>query len=80
MVFKPGFKTLISQVYSPDDPHIDSDVQFGVTRALIGNYVCHDTPSDEFGFAAPWYSLDQRLVLEAGEARRPIAPIRGKAG
>jgi catechol 1,2-dioxygenase len=78
MVFKPGFKTLISQVYSPDDPNIDSDVQFGVTRALIGKYVRHDNPSDEFGFAAPWYSLDQRFVLEAGEARRPMAPIRGK--
>jgi protocatechuate 3,4-dioxygenase beta subunit len=79
MVFKPGFKTLISQVYSPDDPNIDSDVQFGVTRALIGNYIRHDEPSAELGFAAPWYALDQRFVLEAGEARRPIAPIRGKA-
>ena len=78
MVFKPGFKTLISQVYSPDDPNIDSDVQFGVTRALIGSYVRHHAPSAEHGFAAPWHSLDQRLVLEAGEARRPIAPIRGK--
>ena len=78
MVYKPGLKTLISQVYSPDDPNIDSDVQFGVTRALIGNYVRHDEPSAEHGFAAPWYSLDQRFVLEAGETRRPIAPIRGK--
>jgi protocatechuate 3,4-dioxygenase beta subunit len=79
MVFKSGFKTLVSQVYSPDDPHIDSDVQFGVTRALIGNYVRHDEPSGELGFAAPWYSLDQRFVLETGEARRPVAPIRAKA-
>jgi catechol 1,2-dioxygenase len=78
MVFKPGFKTLISQVYSPDDPHIDSDVQFGVTRALIGNYAKHDEASEKFGFVAPWYSLDQRFVLEAGESRRPVAPIRGK--
>ena len=79
MVYKSGFKTLISQVYSPDDPHIDSDVQFGVTRALIGDYVRHDEPSTEFGFASPWYSLDQRFTLESGEARRPMAPIRAKA-
>jgi protocatechuate 3,4-dioxygenase beta subunit len=79
MVYKPGFKTLISQVYVPDDEHIDSDVQFGVTRALIGNYIRHDEPSRELGFAAPWYSLDQRFRLEAGEARRPVAPIRAKA-
>jgi protocatechuate 3,4-dioxygenase beta subunit len=78
MVYKPGFKTLISQVYSPDDEHIDSDVQFGVTRALIGNYIRHDEPSPELGFAAPWYSLDQRFTLEGGEARRPVAPINAK--
>jgi protocatechuate 3,4-dioxygenase beta subunit len=79
MIYKPGFKTLISQIYTPDDEHIDSDVQFGVTRALIGDYVRHDEPSPELGFAAPWYSLDQRFTLEPGEARRPAAPIRAKA-
>ena len=79
MIYKPGFKTLISQIYVPDDEHIDSDVQFGVTRALIGNYIRHDEPSPELGLAAPWYSLDQRFLLERGEARRPVPPIRGKA-
>jgi catechol 1,2-dioxygenase len=79
MAYKAGFKTLISQIYSPDDPNIDSDVQFGVTRALIGDYVRHDEPSPELGFAAPWYSLDQHFTLERGEARRPEAPIRAKA-
>jgi catechol 1,2-dioxygenase len=38
---KEGFKTLISQLYVQDDKFIDSDVQFGVTRHLIGNYVLH---------------------------------------
>ena len=78
MIYKPGFKTLISQIYSPDDPHIDSDVQFGVTRALIGNYVCHHEPSPEMKLEAPWYSLDQQFRLEPGEARRPSPPIRAK--
>lgn len=79
LIVKPGFKTMISQIYVPDDEHIDSDVQFGVTRALLGDYVRHDEPSAEWGFAAPWYSLDQHFTLEPGEARRPIAPIRSKA-
>ena len=79
MIYKPGFKTLISQIYVPDDPHLDTDVQFGVTRALIGDYVRHDEPDARLGFAAPWYSLDQRFVLERGEARRPKPPIRSKA-
>jgi protocatechuate 3,4-dioxygenase beta subunit len=79
MIHKPGFKTLISQIYAPDDEHIDSDVQFGVTRAVIGDYIRHDEPAPELGFAAPWYSLNQRFTLEPGEARRPAAPIRSKA-
>jgi catechol 1,2-dioxygenase len=79
MVYKPGFRTLISQIYAPDDEHIDSDVQFGVTRTLIGNYLRHDEASTEWGFAAPWYSLDQRFTLEPGDARRPVAPVSAKA-
>jgi catechol 1,2-dioxygenase len=79
LVYKPGFKTLVSQVYVPDDEYIDSDVQFGVTRALLGDYVRHDEPEPGLGFAAPWYSLGQRLVLEPGEAYRPKPPIRSKA-
>ena len=79
MIYKPGFKTMISQIYAPDDEHINSDVQFGVTRALLGDYVRHDEPAAELGFTAPWYSLNQHFILEPGEARRPIAPIRSKA-
>ena len=77
LIYKPEFKTLISQVYVNDDERLDSDVQFGVTRALIGDYRRHDAASE--GLPAPWYSLDQRFVLEPGEARRPVAPIRAKA-
>ncbi len=79
MVHKPGFKTLISQIYVPDDPYLDSDVQFGVTRALIGNFIRHDVADPELDLAAPYYSLEQRLYLEPGEAGRPRAPIAAKA-
>jgi protocatechuate 3,4-dioxygenase beta subunit len=78
MIYKPGFKTLVSQIYVPDDEHIESDVQFGVTRALLGNYVRHDEPDASFGCKPPWYSLDQRFTLERGEARRPKPPIEAK--
>ena len=36
LIYKPGYKTHISQVYLPDDPNIETDVQFGVTRRLLG--------------------------------------------
>ncbi len=44
MIYKPSFKTLISQIYSPDDPHIDSDVQFGVTRLSLATTFAMTSP------------------------------------
>jgi catechol 1,2-dioxygenase len=77
LIFKPGYKTLISQVYDPADPHIDSDVQFGVTRALIGDFVRHDEPHPSApDVALPWYSLDHVYVMEPGEAMLPKPPIK----
>jgi protocatechuate 3,4-dioxygenase beta subunit len=72
MIYKPGFKTLISQLYVAGDPHLESDVQFGVTRALIGDFVRRNNAGGES------YSLEQVFTLEPGEARRPRAPVRGK--
>ena len=80
LAYKPGFKTLISQVYAPDDKHIDNDVQFGVTRHLIGNYVRHDgAPAPAPDVVGPWYSLEHTFVMELGESKLPKPPISGKA-
>jgi catechol 1,2-dioxygenase len=77
LIFKEGYKTLISQVYAPDDPHIDTDVQFGVTRALIGDFLSHDEPHPtDSSVQAPWYSLDYTFTMEPGEARLPRPPIK----
>ncbi|ABQ71654.1 intradiol ring-cleavage dioxygenase (plasmid) [Rhizorhabdus wittichii RW1] len=77
LIVKQGFKVLISQVYDPTDPHIDSDVQFGVTQVLIGNYVRHDEPYDgDPTLATPWYALDYTYVMEEGETMLPRPPIK----
>ena len=76
---KDGFQTLISQVYVPDDPYLETDVQFGVTRRLIGNYVRHDEPAPWPDAEGPWYRLDHTFVMEPGESKLPAAPISGKA-
>jgi catechol 1,2-dioxygenase len=77
LIYKPGFKTLISQVYVNDDERLDSDVQFGVTRALIGNYVRHENgPAPASDVEPPWYSLDYTFPMEPGEARLPKPPIK----
>ena len=70
LIHKPGFKTIASQVYDPEDPHLETDSQFGVTRALIGDF----TRSASGG-----YQLAFTFVLEPGESGRPRAPITAKA-
>jgi catechol 1,2-dioxygenase len=59
---------------------LETDVQFGVTRALIGDYVLHENA------AAPaadvvgcWYSLEHRFVINHGEAALPPPPITEKS-
>jgi protocatechuate 3,4-dioxygenase beta subunit len=68
LIYKPGFKTIASQVYVQDDPYLETDSQFGVTRALIGNY---RKEGDS-------YFLEFTFVVEPGEARRPRPPISAK--
>ncbi len=77
LIFKRGYKTLISQVFDPSDPNIDSDVQFGVTAALTGNFVRHEEPHpSDADVAGPWFSLDYTYVMEPGEAALPRPPIK----
>jgi catechol 1,2-dioxygenase len=70
LIYKPGYKTIASQVYDPEDPHLETDSQFGVTQALIGNYRRRPDGS---------CFLEFTFVIEPGEARRPKPPITEKA-
>ncbi|MBO0776013.1 MAG: catechol 1,2-dioxygenase [Actinobacteria bacterium] len=77
LAFKEGYKTLISQVYANDDPHLDSDVQFGVTRALIGDFQRHDEPHPAGpDVSTPWYSLEYTFTMDRGTAQLPRPPIQ----
>lgn len=77
LIAKPGFKVLVSQIYDPADPHIDSDVQFGVTEATTGNYLRHDEPHPgDPAMETPWFSLDYTFVMERGEMTLPRPPIK----
>src|SRR5882724_5578185 len=68
LIHKPGYKTIASQVYDPEDPHLETDSQFGVTRALIGNFRKNGEE----------YSLEFTFTLEPGESWLPRAPITEK--
>ena len=67
LIFKEGFKTLISQVYADDDKHLETDVQFGVTRATTGHFQKQSDGS---------YLLQYTYVMQAGEAVLPKPPIK----
>jgi len=68
LLYKPGYKTIASQVYDPEDAHLETDSQFGVTRALIGNFVK----------TGDGYRLEFTFQLERGDAVLPKAPITQK--
>lgn len=80
LIHKPGYKTQFSQLYSSDDPHLETDVQFGVTRALVGQYVAHEgEPAPAPDVQGRWYSLEHRFTIAPGEDSLPPPPITGKA-
>jgi len=77
MGYKAGYKTLITQVFVPDDPYIENDVVFGVTRTLMGDYRRHDDGEPPaLDVTPPWYTLDYTFVMEPGVAKRPVPPIK----
>ena len=79
LIYKPGFKTMTSQIYSHDDPLLESDAQFGVTHRLVGHYVLHESePAPDADVRGPWYSLEHEFVLEPGEAWLPTPPVSAK--
>ncbi len=76
--YKPGYRTLVTQVFVDDDERLHSDVVFGVTRRLIGEYRRHEAgetpPAPDV--EAPWYTLDYTFVMAPGVAKRPVPPIK----
>ena len=60
--------------------YLGIDVGTGGTRALLGKYILHENePAPAPDVKGPWYSLDQTLVMEPGQAKLPRPPISGKA-
>jgi catechol 1,2-dioxygenase len=66
MISREGFTTLVTQVFANDDDCIASDVVFGVTPALSGDFARQ--PDGR-------YRLDYRFVMQAGTRRIPRPPL-----
>jgi catechol 1,2-dioxygenase len=80
LIYKQGYKTIASQLYSHDDPKLYSDAQFGVTRALVVTYKEHTSePAPDADVKGKWYSFEHTFVLEPGEAWLPTPRVSKKA-
>ncbi len=76
LAFKSAYKTLITQVFVDDDEHLESDVAFGVTRHLVGDFRRGEGTPPSLEVKGPWYRLDYEFVMEPGEAKLPKPPIK----
>jgi catechol 1,2-dioxygenase len=66
MIVREGHKTLITQVFDNADDAIESDVVFGVTPALSGDFRRQTDGT---------YLLEYDFVMQPGPSRVPRAPI-----
>lgn len=71
LLFRNGFKTLITQVFPGDDEHLEDDPVFGVTANLIGNYTTENAGTEQERCI-----LDYQFTMQPGEARLPPPPIK----
>jgi catechol 1,2-dioxygenase len=76
LLFKPGFKTLVTQVFVDDDPKLESDVVFGVTKKLVGDFKKQNGKAPAADVSGEWYSLNYTFHMEPGEATLPTPPIK----
>src|SRR5271166_2306229 len=76
LTFKQGFKTLVTQVFVGGGKYLDSDVVFGVTNALIGDYRPGEGRPPAGDVKGPWFTFDYTFVMEPGEAVLPKPPIK----
>lgn len=60
-----GYETLITHIFDPDDPHINSDAVFGVKESLMAEFeLVEDTDRiAAAGFEGPYYEVVHDFVL-----------------
>jgi uncharacterized integral membrane protein (TIGR00698 family) len=76
VITKPGYKTLVTQVFADDAEYLTTDVTFSAIRAIVGHYKLHERgtpPAPDVD--GPFYTLPFEFALDAGETRIPTPPI-----
>lgn len=64
-----GFATLVTHIFDPDDPYINSDAVFGVKESLLAEFKQIDDPARarELGFSGTFWGVEYDFVLAPSE-------------
>jgi protocatechuate 3,4-dioxygenase beta subunit len=67
-----GFETLITHIFDPNDPYIDSDAVFGVKQSLLAEFKKVDDPAraKELEFSNPFWSVEYDFALARKRSER----------
>ncbi|MEY4872962.1 MAG: hydroxyquinol 1,2-dioxygenase, partial [Pseudomonadota bacterium] len=65
-----GFDRLVTHIFDPDDPYIQSDAVFGVKESLLAEFKKISDPKviEAAGFEAPFYDVTFDFVLSKAGA------------
>jgi catechol 1,2-dioxygenase len=62
-----GFEPLVTHIFDPNDPYINSDAVFGVKESLLAQFKRTDDPSraKQYGFSGAFWDVEHDFVLAA---------------
>ena len=69
LIGAPGYRELVTALYFGDDPHIDSDTVFGVSRPLVVGAVADDPAAPARGIPSVRYDFQLARAAGAGSGR-----------
>ena len=60
-----GFETLVTHIFDPDDPYINSDAVFGVKESLLAEFrkISDPARAKQYGFAGEFWDVEHDFIL-----------------
>ena len=70
-----GYQPLITHIFDPDDPYINSDAVFGVKKSLLAGFKRVNDPerAGPLGFAGEFWEIEPNFVLAPAGNRMRLA-------